>query len=341
MKPGAIIAFAATAAAASVGFTKSPTCLPNSFSWSSTDALVGPKDDGRNISGIKDPSVVYYEGQYHVFASTASQAGGYNLIYFSFSNFSEAGSATFHYLDQSAIGTGYRAAPEVFYFEPHDLWYLVYQNGNAAYSTNPDITDPMGWTAPQTFYPEMPQIIKDNIGDGYWVDMWVICDEKLCHLFSSDDNGHLYRSQTSIDEFPAGMTDPIIAMEDDNRFALYEAACVYKVNRGYLLLIEAIGSDSHRYFRSWTSSDIAGPWNELAASEDNPFARSNNVDFASGNNWTMSISHGEVVRTVLDQTLTINADCGLRFMYQGMDPDADGPYNDLPWRLALITQTDC
>lgn len=187
--------------------------LPSKFSWSSSDALVWPKDDGRNIAGIKDPSVIFYNNAYHVFASTAQDAG-YSLVYFTFTDFAQANSSTFHYLDQTPIGTGYRAAPEVFYFAPHGLWYLVYQNCNAAYSTNPDVTDPAGWSAPTDFYTGVPAAITDNIGDGYRVDMWVICDAADCHLFSSDDNGHLFRSQTPLADFPGGTSEPVIAMQD-------------------------------------------------------------------------------------------------------------------------------
>ncbi|KAF5857757.1 hypothetical protein ETB97_005288 [Aspergillus alliaceus] len=65
------------------------------------------------------------------FASTATESG-YSLIYLSFTNFNKANSAIFHYLDQAPMGSGYRAAPQVS-FKPHNLWYLAYQNGNAAY----------------------------------------------------------------------------------------------------------------------------------------------------------------------------------------------------------------
>ncbi|SCG75834.1 non-reducing end alpha-L-arabinofuranosidase family hydrolase [Micromonospora coxensis] len=320
--------------------TPPPTgSLPSSFRWSSSGALIGPKADGRGIAGIKDPSVVYHNGRYHVFASTA-KSSGYNLVYLNFTDWSQAGSATFHYLDQSPIGVGYRAAPEVFYFAPHKLWYLVYQTGNASYSTNPDIANPNGWSAPKHFYSGMPEIIRQNIGNGYWVDMWVICDSVNCHLFSSDDNGHLYRSQTSVANFPNGMSQPVIAMQDADRNRLFEAANVYKVagSDTWLLIHEAIGSDGRRWFRSWTARDIAGPWQALADTEGNPFARASNVTFPAGA-WTRDISHGEMIRTQTDQTLTISP-CAMRYVYQGMDPNAGGDYNNLPWRLGLLTQTN-
>lgn len=315
--------------------------LPSSFQWSSSGVLIGPKPDATHtVAGIKDPTVVYHDGKYHVFASIASSAG-YNMVYLNFTDWSQAGSATHHFLDSTPIGYGYRAAPQVFYFAPQGLWYLVYQTGNASYSTNPDINNPAGWSAPRDFYSGMPDIIRENIGDGYWVDMWVICDAANCYLFSSDDNGHLYRSQTTLATFPNGFTNTVIAMQDSNRYHLFEAANVYKVagTDQYLLIIEAIGSDSRRWFRSWTSTSITGPWTSLADTESNPFARANNVTFPDGA-WTRDISHGEMVRRgSVDQTLTISP-CGMQYVFQGMDPSAGGDYNSLPWRLGLLTQTN-
>jgi hypothetical protein len=342
---GAVTAMPTSDSSSSIAARKpgKPVTLPNKFKWTSTGPLIAPKDDERQLAGIKDPTIVEIDGTYHVFASSA-KLEGYNLLYLNFTSFDDANSAPFFYLDQAPLGTGYRAAPEIFYFAPHKLWYLIYQDGNAAYSTNPDIGNPAGWTAPKQFYSARPKIVDDNIGEGYWVDMWVICDSADCHLFSSDDNGHLYRSQTKLADFPAGMSEPVIALEDPDRYKLFEAACVYAVKGGkgkqkYLLLVEAIGTDEQRYFRSWTSDRIGGEWTPLADSEENPFARANNVVFEDGEAWTRSISHGEVIRTMTDQTLTIDVSEPMRFLYQGLDPAKDeGEYNALPWRLALITQ---
>jgi len=317
--------------------------LPTTYKWTSTGPLIGAKNDSRGLAGIKDPSIVEINGTYHVFASTA-QAAGYNLVYFNFTDFAKAGDAPFYYLDQSGIGTGYRAAPQVFWFAPHKLWYLIFQNDNAAYSTNPDIRNPAGWSAPTNFYASRPQIINDHIGQYYWVDMWVTCDASHCYLFSSDDNGQLYRSETTLADFPRGMTNTVIALSDPDRHRVFEAACVYKVAEGkYLLLVEAIGTGStpggKRYFRSWTSNTINGTWTPLADSEASPFAGAANVDFPGGA-WTISISHGELIRTNVDQTMTLRP-CNLRFLYQGLSPNATGlEYNALPWKLGLITQTN-
>ncbi|KAF2223932.1 glycosyl hydrolase family 62 protein [Elsinoe ampelina] len=312
--------------------------LPSTFTWNSTGPIIG-SNPTTDVAALKDPSVVFFEGKYHVFVSTA-RADGYNLAYLSFPTFDSASNATITYLEQTAIGPGYRAAPQVFYFAPQKLWYLVFQNGNAAYSTNPDINDPQGWSAVTNFFPDgTPQIILDNIGAGFWLDMWVICDEVNCHLFSSDDNGQLYRSQTTVADFPNGFGNTVITLQDPDRFRLFEASNVYEVAKGqYLLLVEAIGTDGFRYFRSWTASDLAGNWTALAAEEDLPFARSNNVLFTDSVEWTKSISHGEIVRREVDQRLRVSR-CGWEYLYQGLAPDATGDYNSLPWKLGLLTQT--
>ncbi|TFK18596.1 glycoside hydrolase [Coprinopsis marcescibilis] len=335
------VSFAGAAAVQSRALGDQCGGLPTRFTWSSSGPLIGPKNDSRRLSAIKDPSIVFYNGSYHVFGSTAHATSGYNLVYINFASWDQAGSAAHHYLDQSGIGAGYKAAPQIFYFAPQRLWYLVYQTGNAGYSTNPDIFNPRGWSTPKFFHREVPKIVRDNIGNGYWLDFWVICDSTNCHLFSSDDNGQLYRSQTPISQFPNGFNEPVIAMQDRDRFKLFEAANVYRYDDKYLLLVEAIGGDSRRYFRSWTSSRIEGPYQALADTEQNPFARSNNVIF-SGAGWTTDISHGELIRKGYDEKLEITP-CNLQYIYQGLNPNSTGNYNSLPWRLALITQTnsDC
>ncbi|MBA4866001.1 glycoside hydrolase [Streptomyces sp. PSKA54] len=321
------------------GVSETANHIPSTFQWSSSGPLISAKSDAtHDIAAVKDPTVVRHNGKWLVYATTALRSGGWNLMYTSFEDWSEADSAPHYYLDQSAIGPGYRAAPQVFYFAPQKKWYLVYQTGLPSFSTTDDPTKPESWSAPRNFQEEMPDIIKENIGNGFWLDFWVTCDTAKCYLFSSDDNGHLYRSETTVADFPNGFGNTQIALQD-SKFDLFEAANVYKIKGtdDYLLLVEAIGSDGRRYFRSWTSDSIDGKWTPLAASKDNPFARSNNVTFPDGA-WTQDISHGEMIRSGVDQTMEIDPG-RLRYLYQGMDPSASGDYNELPWKLGLLTET--
>ncbi|KAL5121320.1 hypothetical protein ACEQ8H_000788 [Pleosporales sp. CAS-2024a] len=329
-----LLVLAVTAAAASESlFSRQSATLPSALSWTSSNVLIAPKNDSRAVAAIKDPSIIFYN-------NTIAQKTGYNLVYFNFSDFASANAAPFFYLDNSAIGRGYRAAPEAFYFAPQNLWYLIYQNGNAGYSTNPDISNPAGWTAPRNFYASTPALISQTKGN--WVDMWVICDDEDCHLFSTGDNGRLYRSQTSVSQFPLGMSDPVIALQANRTNDLFEASNVYHLDDGtYLLLVECIGRGNSgggvRYFRSWTSSSLAGTWTPYLATQDHPFAGAANVQFP-GTTWTTSVSHGEMIRTDVDQHLNIGAPTTWQYLYQGIDPKATAPvYDALPWKLGLLT----
>ncbi|MCW6004153.1 cellulose binding domain-containing protein [Micromonospora sp. CPCC 205371] len=98
--------------------TPPPTgSLPNSFRWNSSAQIIAPKPDGSHSAiAVKDPSIVYHNGRYHVVASTVNSAGNYNMVYMNFTDFAQAGSAQHHYLDTTAIGTGYKTAPHVFFF---------------------------------------------------------------------------------------------------------------------------------------------------------------------------------------------------------------------------------
>jgi hypothetical protein len=315
--------------------------LPSSFRWSSSGILIGPKTDAAHpIVSVKDPSVVRWNNRWIVYATTANTSQAWSLMYTSFTDFSQAANAPVTYLDRNPnIGTGYRAAPQLFFFAPQNRWYLVYQTGPPSFSTAADPTRPDTWTAPRTFIANEPPVVTQNKGSGGWIDFWVICDSVNCYLFFSDDNGHLYRAQTTVANFPNGFGNTQIVLSD-SRFSLFEASNVYTLRgqNSFLLLVEAIGSDGRRYFRSWTSGRLDGSWTALANTESNPFARSNNVTFPGGA-WTRDISHGEMIRDSVDQTLTINP-CHLQYLYQGENPNASGPYALLPWRLGLLTQTN-
>jgi endo-1,4-beta-xylanase len=99
---------------------------------------------------VKDPTVVRYRGRWLVYATTANTSGNWSLEYVSFRDWADAPVAVPYYLDTNpAIGTGYRAAPQLFYFAPQHLWYLVHQTGLPSYSTTTDPTKPESWSAPR------------------------------------------------------------------------------------------------------------------------------------------------------------------------------------------------
>jgi endo-1,4-beta-xylanase len=299
-------------------------------------------DASHNLVAIKDPTVALFNGTWNVYATTADSAGNYNIAYLDFADWSQASAATQYHMDQTPGLSGYHCAPQLFYFTPQNKWYLIYQSGPPTYSTSADPTKPSTWTRPANFFASEPAIVMQNGGSIGWIDFWVICDSTDCFLFFSDDNGHFYRSKTAIGSFPGGFDTPVIVMQDPTPSRIFEASNVYKMKgtNKYLLLIEAYdsGSAGKRYFRSWTADALDGAWTTLQAEYATPFASAKNVTF-SGAAWTADISHGEMLRDGYDETLEIDT-CNLRYLYQGKAPSASGNYNQLPWKLGLLTETN-
>lgn len=298
------------------------TCeLKAPLRWTSTGPLISPKN--ANWKSIKDPSVVKYNGTYHVYATYYDTS--YKSMYTSFTDWNTAQQAPHISMNGTTVGNA--VAPQVFYFRPHNKWYLITQWAGA-YSTTDDISRP-NWTAKRKLLQGEPA------GS---LDFWVICNATHCYLYFSRDDGVLYMSKTTIANFP-NFSGYSIVMEDHrgngNQY-LFEAPNVYKLDgqNKYLLLVEAWPSGP-RMFRSWTSTSLDGPWTPLADTDANPFAGNNNVEWPTGK-WANGISHGELIRSGYDERLTVDP-CNLEFLYQGeAGPSPDGNYNTIPYKLGLL-----
>lgn len=52
------------------------TSTPSAFRWRSSGQLIAPRvGDGNGYSALKDPSVVYVDGEYHVFMTSVGAEG--------------------------------------------------------------------------------------------------------------------------------------------------------------------------------------------------------------------------------------------------------------------------
>lgn len=284
---------------------------------------------------VKDPSIVRYENRWHLFCTLRKDKQGDGRIrigYLSFTDFNEADKATWSVLN---LTMGYHGAPQIFWFEPHRKWYLIYQAEDATrklkygpcFSTNDDLSKPDEWTLPEPLY-----VVPDGVKAG--LDFWIICDERKAHLFSTTNNGRMWRAETKLSDFPdKGWTKPELALQGD----IFEASHTYRLknqNR-FLTIIEAQGK-GRRYFKGYVAETLDGDWQPLAGSADKPLVSTLNV-VNQNESWATSYSHGEFLRLGYDQNLTIDPD-NLQLLFQGAnDHEYRRSYGQIPWKLGILT----
>jgi hypothetical protein len=142
----------------------------------------------------------------------------------------------------------------------------------------------------------------------------------------------MWRAEAALSDFPGGWSEPKVVLQAD----IFEASHTYKLKGTgkYLTIVEAQG-DGRRYYKAYLADRLEGPWHGLADSRDKPFAAIANVE--QDNPWTTNISHGELLRSGIDETMEVDPD-KLRMVFQGAS-DAEyrgNPYGKIPWRLGVL-----
>ncbi len=270
--------------------------------WEYSRPLISPEKRDKNISHAqKDPTVVFYGGKWHVFM-TVKLEGKSVIEYCSFEKWEAADSSKRTILTVSQ--SDYYCAPQVFFFRPHKKWYLVYQVGVpgskkmwVAYSTTTEIADPGSWTQARPML-DGGENDPRTVGG---LDYWIICDDQRAYLFLTSLNGQMWRLSTRLEDFPEGFDHCELALEA----RVFEASHTYKLKGmdQYLTIIEENG---RRYYKAYLADRLDGEWIPVADTAEKPFAGWVNIRPAEGvEPWTDNISHGELIRDGVDETLTV------------------------------------
>jgi hypothetical protein len=339
------LAFSAIQAATPVTPTTRPADdslarLDRPFKWITTAPVISAKGTATHpINALKDPSVVFYNGLWHLFATSCTKTGQWGMVYVNFADWKDAATAPQYYMDQNPNLGGYHCAPQVFYFAPQKLWYLITVSQDPRWSTTSDISKPESWTKQTPFFAEKPKSLKSG-----WLDYWIICDETHAYMFFTDDGGRFWRSRTKLADFPNGFDEPVIALQEKLAKDLFEGSCTYRIKgtTKYLTLVEAGGENWKRYYRAFIADTLDGEWKPLAAEWGNSFADLSRVRTEDGSEvWSENISHGEILRDSYDQTLTIDP-AHLQLLYQGIDTHDphEKDYGAIRWQLGLLRRDE-
>ena len=251
-----------------------PSRLAGSFSWELSPPFITPENT-RAVDperAVKDPSVVYDDGKWHVFMSYKSQ-GHTGMEYVGFDKWENADKSPRTILRSATATT--TAPPRSFFTSPEEMVPRL-SDGRftgskkmwLAYSTTTTIADPTSWTKAQ---PMLDGSATDPRKEG-GIDYWMISDDQRAYFFYTNDHGMLWRMWTPLKDFPNGLDHPEVALGRGTLVQGRPDAHRLKGANQYLAIIEARGHGDHRYFKAYVADRLDGKWTGLADTEANPFA---------------------------------------------------------------------
>ncbi len=302
------------------------------FRWEVSPPILSARipESNQVFFSVKDPSVVWFGNSWHLFCTVRGSPRTHQVEYVRLVRWDDAPKSRV----LLGITDGYYCAPQVFFYRPHNKWYLIYQTSDPqrkpvlqpAFSTNTRVSDPEGWTRPQLLYPTGPARVER------WIDFWVICDERKAHLFFTSLDGRMWRAETSRKNFPQGWSDPVVVLEAD----IFEAGHIYRLKGTgrYLAIVEA-QHGSRRYYKAYLADRLDGEWRPLADRWEKPFLNLHNVRFR-GLPWCQSFSHGELLRTDVDEFMDVDPSHLIMIFQGASDEEMVGkPYGEIPWQLGV------
>jgi len=175
---------------------------------------------------------------------------------------------------------------------------------------------------------------KDDPRKAGGLDYWIICDDERAYLFLTTLNGKMWRLWTRKDDFPNGFAHCELALQAK----IFEASHTYRIKGRdqYLTIIEENG---RRYYKAYVADRLDGRWTPIADTPQRPFAGWRNVRPDPGvEPWTDNVSHGELIRDGVDETLTVDP-ANLRMVFQGMwdKHKRARKYGQFQWRIGMLT----
>ena len=290
-----------------------------------------PNYQSASIS-VKDPSIIFYNGTWHIFFTGI----GYNedriaersINYVSCANLSDLNKSQKYQIKVFSKNTTRAAAPQIFFFNPQNKWYLIAQAdyGNKyapVYSITTNISDPNSWS-------EVKPLVNKFENDK-WIDFWIIADDNYVYLFYTRNHQEMWNMKTKIEDFPTNFSDPQKSLGD---VKVHEASMIYKIKgtQKYIMLTETRYQLNKREYYIAESTDLRGIWKNSRL-----FATGGDLIFVErGKIWTNYISHGELIRSGYDEKMEIDSLEKVDFLIQGALKVNYIKYDEIPWQIGII-----
>lgn len=271
---------------------------------------------------LLDPCAVRDGGRWHFFAGS---------MYFALDSL-KPGAPT---PQPVTLPVGGAFVPQVFYFRPTRQWQWIGQQADTTgrypknvvvLSTNARIDDPQGWSKPVILDVPPPDAGEKPLKS--WMDFYIICDDAKAHLFATG-GGRLWRSETSLANYPRGWSKPVVALEGNFLYAshTYRIESPGKPPHFWMNLTAATTDPAtnqrRQYQQSYVADRIEGPWRAEFATADAPLAGMKNIR-TTGGGWNGDIVHGEPLREGSDERMILEPGFN-RFIFHGGYGEAKTP----------------
>jgi hypothetical protein len=283
---------------------------------------------------LKDPSLVKHDNEWHLFCTRRAVHPSHSIEYLKLKNISDKVPVERKILPFA--GKRVRA-PQVFYFTPHQTWYLIFQKKAVDfesapalpfYTTNEKIDNSSNWSKPE-------QMRLSSQGDSEnWGDFWFISDQKYGYLFMTSKEGKFFRSKTSLLDFPDGWSEPVLCLEGD----FIEGGHVYWIEEWQRYMVLLVASRYFkRYHKAYVAEDLDGPWEHFAVTRTQAFISRANVEFNSETPWADSFGHGELLRSSPDELMCVSTkDLSMIIPAVLREEMNDKLYREVPWKLTRV-----
>ncbi len=296
-------------------------------SWMISDPILRPGPPGSfDEVAVKDPSVVFSGGQWHVFYTARSKTE-YTTGYVAAEALADLNISPRHELKMIRGKSRYGCAPQILFYTPQSLWYLVFQSRDSNYqpmfSTTASITKPESWSEPAA--------LLDKDLPAKWIDFWILCDTSHAYLFYTQSHRDVIVRSTSLTAFPHGWNQGTQVLA-----GVHEAVHIYKVKDSNTFhMIYELNRQGIRSFGLATAEAPTGPWRKVT----DHYAGADQLRGVDTKPlWTDVVSHGELLRGGCNERMEYDpARC--RWLIQGLSKeDLHGPYETLPWKIGILAR---